>query len=63
MAQGFGILLLIAIPALELWGSTDTLKDFSIGVRATVELEPATISTAWGGPLDLEMDEAEGKSG
>ena len=60
LAQVFGVLLLVAVPALELFAGTETLQDFSIGVLTTVELQPATISSAWGGPLVLDMDEAEG---
>jgi hypothetical protein len=56
----FGAVLIVAVPALELLAGTETLQDFSIGVPATVELERVTIGTAWGGPLGLEMDEAEG---
>jgi hypothetical protein len=56
----FGVLLIVAVLALELFAGTETLQNFSIGVPATVELESRTIGTVWGGSLGLEMDEAEG---
>ena len=60
LALVFGALLLIAVPALELFADTETLRGFSIGVVTRVELEPATVSSAWGGPLVLDMQDAEG---
>jgi hypothetical protein len=59
VAWGFGVLLIVAVLALELFAGTETLQKFSIGVPATVALESVTIGTAWGGSLDLEMGEAE----
>lgn len=59
VALVFGALLAIVVPALEIVG-TETIRDFSIGVTTTVELERVTVGTAWGGSLGLEMEEAEG---
>ena len=56
----FGVMLLVAVPALELFAERETLRNFSIGVPTTVELERVTLGTAWGGSLGLELDEAEG---
>ena len=56
----FGVLLIVAVPALELFAGTETLQTFSIGVRTTVELDDVNIGTAWGGSLSLSMEEPEG---
>lgn len=60
VAWVFGAVLIVAATALELFAGTETRQNFSIGVPTTVELEHRTIGSAWGGPLGLEMDEAEG---
>lgn len=55
----FGILLVAAVAALELFAGTETLRDFSIGVTTTVETEAVAVGTAWGGSLSLEKGDAE----
>jgi hypothetical protein len=55
-----GVLLIVAVAALELLAGPETLQKFSIGVPANVELETETVGAAWGGSLHLRMDEAEG---
>ena len=53
----FGILLVVGVAALELFGRPETLRDFEISVPAKVDLDDVKIGTAWGGSLGLEMDE------
>ena len=60
VAWVFGVLLIVAVFALELFAGTETLRDFEIGVPTTVDLDDVKIGTVWGGSLGLEMDEAEG---
>lgn len=56
----FGVLLIVAVSALELLAERETLQKFSIGVPTTVDLDDVKIGTAWGGSLGLELDEVEG---
>lgn len=60
VAWGFGVLLIVAVCALELFAGTETRQILSIGVPTTVDLDDVNIGTAWGGSLSLKMDEAEG---
>jgi hypothetical protein len=55
-----GTIVFVAILAVELFAVPETRQKLSIGVTTTVELEPRTIGTVWGGPLRLKMDEAKG---
>jgi hypothetical protein len=56
----FGVVLIVAVSALELFAGTETRQKFSIGVTTTVHLDDQKIGTAWGGSLGLKMDEAKG---
>ena len=56
----FGVVLIVAVTALELFAGPETRQKFSIGVTTTVHLEDVKIGTAWGGSLRLKMDEAKG---
>ena len=60
LAWIFGVVLIVAVSALELFAGTETRQKFSIGVATTVHLEDQKIATAWGGSLGLKMDEAKG---
>lgn len=60
VAWVFGVVLFIAVTALELFAGTETRQKFSIGVTTTVHLEDQMVGTAWGGSLGLKMDEAKG---
>ena len=60
VAWVFGVVLFIAVTALELFAGPETRQKFSIGVTTTVHLEDQSIGTAWGGSLGLKMDEAIG---
>ena len=60
LAWVFGVVLIAAVSALELFASTETRQKFSIGVTTTVHLADQQIGTAWGGSLGLKMDEAKG---
>ncbi len=59
VAWVFGIVLIVAIAALELVAGTDTLRDFSISVTTTMEAEEVAVGTAWGGSLTLQKDDSE----
>ena len=60
VAWAFGVVLFIAVTALELFAGAETRQKLSIGVTTTVHLEDQRIATAWGGSLGLKMDEAKG---
>jgi len=60
VAWVFGVVLIVAVTALELFAGTEMRQELSIGVTTTVHLEDQKIGTAWGGSLGLKMDEAKG---
>ena len=55
LAWGLTVVLLIAVPAVVLFGDADALRNFTLGVPATVvELEHVKLASSWGGTVGLK---------
>ena len=59
-ARVFGIILIVAVAAMELFAGPETREKISLGVAATVDLDEVNVGTAWGGALRLKLDGTDG---